>query len=139
MTLNRTLLTASLIGCALVGGCQKPARPIAAQQDAVATNGYPPVTLEAGLRKALVVDYGRIVYDLATETTPTSVQVPVRSEARIEIFVQYQYNWYDDAGRFVRASGWKRERMPSGQERMFTANAIDARSTNWRLEIRSAR
>lgn len=134
------VLANSLLIVALLSGCAStPASPYEAEQDPIADSGYPAVTVEKTLRDGLVVDYERIVFQGPSATTPAQVQVPVRSNTRFTVNVQYQFSWFDESGLHVRDSGWKFVAMPPGQERFFRSNAIDDRSSSYRLEIRSAR
>jgi len=134
------IITITAVSLAIAAGCSAtPARPRAAQQDPLAQEGYPAITVQSSLRDGVVVDYARIVFDEPTSVTPAAVQVPLRSNTRYGLNIQYQFSWYDADGRFVRDSGWKFVRLPSGQERALAANAIDDRSTAYRLEIRPAR
>lgn len=125
---------------ALSYGCAAtPASPNTAQQDPIAEQGYPSITIDHGLQDGVVIDYGRIVFDERTGSTAAAAQVPLRSNTRYDLNIQYQFSWFDDSGRHLRDSGWKFVRLPSGQERFLRANAIDERSNAYRLEIRPAR
>lgn len=126
---------AALLTLLLLAACES--KPIAPRADAV--DPYPAVTVEKSIGRSIVVDYDLIVFDPLQENRPAAVQVPVRSTAKYPINVQYQFTWYDEKGRRVRDSGWKFQNMPTGLQRMFSSNAIDDRSSQWRLEIRSAR
>lgn len=123
--------------CLALGACKSA--PIPAPQDPIPGGQYPAVTLHPGLQEGLVVDYERIIYDAPMETNPASVEVPVRSTAKKPLYTQYMVLWYDDEGRFVRESGWRRQTFPVGIERVLKANAIDDRAEKWRMEIRPAR
>ncbi len=143
MPIKKTMLVTMLFASAatsfsLLGCATTPARPNPAQPDPLAQDGYPAVTVEQSLRKGVVVDYGRIVFDEPTRSTPAVVQVPLRSNTTATLNIQYQFSWFDADGRFVRNGGWKFVSLPRGQERIMQANAIDARSSAYRLEIRSA-
>ena len=131
----------TIISIGLLTGCaaEKPSEPIAAPQDPIRSPYYPSITLEPGLHNVLVVDYERIVFDPATESTPAAVTVPVRSTAAYPINVQYEFSWFDEDGRPVHTSGWRLQNIPTGLERIFTNNAIDPDSSQWRLEIRFSR
>lgn len=129
-----------ILSVILLSGCATtPASPYEAEQDPIADSGYPAIAVEKALRNGLFIDYSRIVFQRPDATTPAQVQVPVRSNTRYPINVQYQFSWFDDNGVHVRDSGWKFIELPRGQERLFRSNAIDGRSTSYRLEIRSAR
>jgi len=131
-----TVAVTMLFVASFISGCQST-EPIAAAPDHI--EGYPLVTLEAGLARALVVGYDRVIYDERTSVTPASVQVPVRSTTLSTFHVQYRFVWFDGKGRLTRESGWRLITMEPRLERVFSANAIDDKAERWRLEIRSAR
>ena len=120
-----------------LSGCEGTRGPASPGQDPAVI--YPAITCDPGLAKFIKVDTNRIVFDARTTERPMAVSVPCRNGADNDIFIQYEFRWFDGGGRDAGTSGWKFETIPAGQERLLAANALDSRAEKWRLEIRSAR
>jgi uncharacterized protein YcfL len=133
-------VASGVLGAVLVGGAGCSNAPFAGQPDNVPTGQYPRVVVEAPLNQFVGVDYNSVVVDQPTSDRPLAVTVPVRSLApERRMNVQYQFTWLDRDGRQVGQSGWRYIVMEPRTQDRFSANAMDTRATDYRLEIRSAR
>jgi uncharacterized protein YcfL len=126
----------SLLFCS---ACDKVKAPPMAMQDPLPSPEYPQVVLEVGIEKALVVDYGQIAESAATASSPLTVATPVRSKTDLEMRIQYEYVWYDDRKVEIGRSGPRFQILEPRRQVQLQANALTARATGWRLEIRAAR
>lgn len=124
----------------LVGGCQPqpPAAPHAGKADLLPVEAYPRIVVERDLRKFLI--FGDPVLEVASETRPMSVTVPVRTNSdRQAAYVQYQYFFVDADGRTLSESGWRFQHLPPRWRRDLTATALDTNAVDFRLEVILAR
>lgn len=132
-----------LISAVLLGGMpgcaqDKVRGPSTANIDQLAPENYPKLVIEEpALAKVMAVTPARVVVDRPADR-PMSVTVPVRSIADNTMRVQYRYIWFDDKGREVRTGEWRREVFAPRVERQLQGAAVDMKSTDWRLEVRSA-
>jgi Protein of unknown function (DUF1425) len=128
------------VASSIVGCVSDPMRaPPTGRQDPFPGREYPRVAIEQPLNQYLVPDYDRIVVDSPSPDRPMRVQVPVRSQSDSSMYVQYQFQWYDAEGRHIRDSGWKSVNIDPRLQVQLAANALDSKSADWRLEVRSAR
>lgn len=125
--------------CGMPGCAQDKVRgPSTANIDQLAPENYPKLVIEEpALAKVMAVTPARVVVDRPADR-PMSVTVPVRSIADNTMRVQYRYIWFDDKGREVRTGEWRREVFAPRVERQLQGAAVDMKSTDWRLEVRSA-
>lgn len=133
-------LCATVVVGLAVAGCNDPQKKTPGmREDPQASAAYPVVSVEAGLKRYLGVDSERVVVDPADESRPMKVTVPVRSLADNQMSVQYEFTWFDEAGRELGRSGWQFLALEPRVQRSFSANSLTTRAKGWRLEVRSAR
>ncbi len=139
--MNRALLLPALASSLLVGtltGCDTVRPPSSAKIDQLLPEQYPKLVIEdPGLAKLLAVTPGKVVVD-RTPDRPISVSVPIRSLADNTMRVQYRYLWLDEKGREIRRGEWIRDSFAPRIERQLQGSAVDMKSVDWRLEVRSA-
>lgn len=129
------LSTACLAGLTACDTVRAPAGP---GLDQLPTENYPKVYINPPtLAKVMVITPGTVVVDTPADR-PMSVTVPLRSIADNSMRVQYRFLWFDDKGRPVREGEWIAEMFAPRVERRLQGNAIDLKSRDWRLEVRSA-
>jgi uncharacterized protein YcfL len=142
----RSRVSTAFIGVAvLIGpmlcGCQQDQMkgPPGAQQDPFPGANYPRVAVEGQMQKWVAADYERVIVTDPTPDSPLRVDVPLRSLADLEMYAQYQFQWFDAQGRKVGESGWKSVTLEPRLQSILSANATTSKATDWRLELRSAR
>ncbi len=141
MSAKRSILTiASLAATIALGACQsKPVGVSPGAGDPVAAGDYPHVSVEPALSKFIAVSYDAIVATPPTGSTPLTVQVPIRSTAGNQYLIQHRFTWYDGNGLQTGQTAWTMLAMEPAMRRTIRANANDAMSERWLLEIRSSR
>lgn len=121
-------------GGAALTGCDTTAAPYGGRLDPV--QPYPKVTVAPAL-------YEFVAFTEPTVTpgagdTPLSVVTPCRSTQDGITRVQYQYEWFDEAGRPVGESGWKYKVIPARAQVFLESNALTTTAKDWRLTVRPA-
>ena len=141
MNCSRPVLASILVALTSLSitGCnQRRTEPLA--QPAVDLYQYPQIALAPELTGWVAVA-APVVSRGTDGREPLHVSVPVRTLAKDQTMrIDYQFTFLDSLGRPVAPQpDWRYKRMPARAQRFFEANALDARATDWRLEIRSAR
>ncbi len=122
-----------------VAGCNRPLlqKPGEVQGDPIAIDNYPNVVAEGDLDKWLVVS--RAIAESAQDK-PLRVTVPIRNGSKVELSVQYRFEFLDATGRPLDTTPrWQYMRMPVATQVFFQGAALDTTATDWRLIIRPAR
>jgi uncharacterized protein YcfL len=136
-----TVMTVSLaLGCAMfAGGCDTVHAPSTPTLDKLPAQAYPKVAvLDGELARALAIDPSMVVVTPTDGNNPMSVSVPIRSLVDNTMRMEHCFIWFDAQGREVRRTVWKRQDIDPRVQIKLQSNAIDTRSVDWRLEIRSA-
>jgi len=135
------LLAGLLAGAAAgAGGCaQDPVKaPPPGRLDLLPARAYPQNVAVDGLDVGLV--FGAPVVDAPTDNRPLRVSQPVRNVADYPLNIQYQFEFFDDQHRPLRAaSGWRFMNLDPRVEKFLEANALETEAVDWRLTVRSAR
>lgn len=136
-------LGSGLGACAPKDTVKAPAVPA---RDALEAHTYPQVAMSPELAGWMAVDRpivtrGEAAGAAVDPDRPLHVVVPVRTLTdRETIRVQYRFQFFDGKGRpLAPQPDWEYRRMASRTQQFFEANAMDARATDWRLELRAAR
>lgn len=134
------LVPSLLLGAALVGsGCDTVRAPSTPTLDQLPAQSYPKVAvLDGYLAKSLAIDPTMVVVTPSDGSNPMSVSVPIRSLVDNTMRMEHSFIWFDVQGREVRRTVWKRQDVDPRVQIKLQSNAIDTRSVDWRLEIRSA-
>lgn len=126
---------------ALLAGCQKDLvkAPPAGQDDMLHVNAYPRIVAAEGLG-----DWLRFSPAIITATDgqrPMHIVIPLRSVYdKYPLDVQYQFEFFDEAGRSTGASpGWIFLHLEPRLQSQIEASALDANAKDWRLTLRAAR
>ncbi len=149
MTTTRTTLALTLTALlVIVTGCDTTRPPSGAKYDPVRIEEYPQVELDTRLHDALVMD--RPVVDPATHDRPMKVNVPIRSFVDKPLNIQYQFTFFDEAGRPMRdgGRGWRFIHVAPRSQVFMKANSLETfteqaatrgeNPSSWRLIIRPA-
>ena len=118
----------------LVGGCDTTAAPFGGRIDPA--QPYPKVSVAPPLYELVAFSEPKVTPGTADQ--PLHVVTPCRSTQDGLTRVQYQYEWFDEAGRPIDASGWKHSIIPARTQVFLEANALSTRAKDWRLTVRPA-
>ena len=121
-----------------LGSCQQDRikAPYRGQLDLMPLVDYPQIAVQGGLHEALW--FGQPDVDLATDVSPMSVRVPVRSiHDRYGLNIQYRFDFYDQNMRPLSNAGWRFTHLRPRVGETLEANALHINATKFRLEVRS--
>lgn len=122
-----------LMAAALVG-CDTTARPYSGRLDPA--QPYPKVSVAPNLNN--FVAFTEPTVTPGAGDVPLQVVTPCRSTQDGITRVQYQYEWFDAAGRPAGESGWKYKVIPARTQVFLEANALSTDAKDWRLTVRPA-
>jgi hypothetical protein len=135
MTLTAACLAALGAGLgATLAGCDTTAAPYAGRLDPA--QPYPKVSVAPALNQ--FVAFTEPIVTPGVGDKPLAVVTPCRSTQDGITRVQYQYEWFDEAGRPVGESGWKYVVIPARTQVFLEANALTTKAKDWRLTVRPA-
>jgi hypothetical protein len=122
------------MGIAIAAGCDTTAPPFGGRLDPA--QPYPKVSVAPPI-------YEFVAFEEPTVTpgegqTPLHVVTPCRSTQDGATRVQYQYEWFDEVGRPLDASGWKYVIIPARAQVFLESNALTTKAKDWRLTVRPA-
>lgn len=115
-------------------GCDTTAAPFGGRLDPA--QPYPKVSVAPGLYD--FVAFTEPIVTPAQGSSPLHVVTPCRSTQDGITRVQYQYEWFDEAGRPSGESGWKYVVLPARTQVFLQANALSSAAKDWRLTVRPA-
>ncbi|MDQ7013938.1 MAG: DUF1425 domain-containing protein [Planctomycetota bacterium] len=115
-------------------GCDTTAAPYSGRLDPA--QPYPKVSVAPGLYK--LVAFTEPTVTQGTGSNPLQVVTPCRSTQDGITRVQYQYEWFDQAGRPIGESGWKYVVIPARTQVFLESNALSTTAKDWRLTVRPA-
>lgn len=133
-------LTAAAAALALAGvalglaGCDTTAAPFPGRVDPA--QPYPKITPAPALNE--LIAFSEPVVTPGIGQRPLAVVTPCRSTQDGVTRVQYQYEWFDQAGRPVGESGWKYVVIPARTQVFLESNALSSDAVDWRLTVRPA-
>lgn len=130
-------VVAGAIGVTMIGlasGCDTTAKPYGGRLDPA--QPYPKVSVAPPIYELVAFEEPRVTPGEGDR--PLYVVTPCRSTQDGTTRVQYQYEWFDDAGRPLDASGWKYVIIPARTQVFLEANALSSRAKDWRLTVRPA-
>ncbi len=119
---------------ATLAGCDTTAAPYAGRLDPV--QPYPKVSVAPPLFEFVAFTEPTVTPGVGDK--PLAVVTPCRSTQDGVTRVQYQYEWFDDAGRPVGESGWKYVVISPRAQVFLEANALTTKAKDWRLTVRPA-
>jgi hypothetical protein len=138
MNTTRLLAAAAATGVALgalgLAGCDTTAAPFPGRVDPA--QPYPKVSVAPGLGQFIAFTEPTVTPGEGDR--PLHVVTPCRSTQDGITRVQYQYEWFDEAGRPAGASGWKYVVIPARAQVFLEANALSTNARDWRLTVRPA-
>ena len=117
-----------------LAGCDTTRAPSAGRLDPLPQ--YPKVTIARTLNDLVVFSEPIVTNDPAVG--PLHVVTPCRSVQDGTTRVQYQYEWFDEAGRPLEPSGWKYLVVPPRQQVFMESNSLSSRAKDWRLTVKVA-
>ena len=133
MTLAALSLCAG--GAALsMNGCDTTAAPFGGRLDPA--QPYPKISNSPTLAKLIVFSEPTVTPGVGGN--PLQVVTPCRSTQDGTTRVQYQYEWFDEAGRPAGESGWKYVVIPARAQVFLESNALSTTAKDWRLTVRPA-
>ena len=115
-------------------GCDTTAAPFGGRVDPA--QPYPKVSKAPVL--ANLIAFTEPTVTPGVGSTPLHVVTPCRSTQDGTTRVQYQYEWFDEAGRPAGESGWKYVVIPARTQVFLEANALSTTAKDWRLTVRPA-
>ena len=136
MSMRRTIVSV-MTGVVIAGalaGCDTTAKPFGGRLDPA--QPYPKVSTAPSLSK--FVAFTEPTVTPGGGSSPLAVVTPCRSTQDGTTRVQYQYEWFDEAGRPVGESGWKYVVIPARQQVFLEGNALSTTAKDWRLTVRPA-
>jgi len=127
-----------LMSASILAGCHRDnvKAPIGAGPDTVRRDQWAQIELEPALAGYVVANQ-----PIVENGDVMKVQVPVRllSDQGEFARVQYQYTFFDEAGRTLRDQmGWQYVRLEPRTPTFLSGNSTD-RAHDWRLVIRMSR
>lgn len=135
--MNRPLL-ATACAAALLSACATDPAPSPGAPDPSLPNNNPQISvLDPNLQRG--IGFGQTVV-IPSGATPMKVQVEMRNLSNYEYLVDYRYLFYDAQGiQLEPAMSWRQVSLLPKQLQMISANALDTKAVNWRLEVKWAR
>lgn len=135
------ILTAAVAAAALQGCASPPPHrpPPGSVEDPVPLALYPNINVHRPLTPYILVADPIVERDRAGTLR---VDVPIRANTRPheDLNVQYRFQFLDDRGRPLPPEPeWAYVRLDPTIQAFVSANAMDSRAVDWRLEIRPAR
>lgn len=133
---------ATLAGVAVLQGCNQTPRyrpPPGSLEEPLPQNQYPNINVHQPLTPFILVSDPIVTRDAAGTLR---VDVPIRANTRPneDMNVQYRFQFLDDRGRLMEPEpAWQYIRMEPAIQVFVSANAMDRRASDWRLEIKPAR
>lgn len=115
-------------------GCDTTAKPFGGRLDPA--QPYPKVSVAQPLYE--LVAFSEPTVTPGEGERPLHVVTPCRSTQDGVTRVQYQYEWFDEAGRPLDAGGWKYTVIPPRTQVFLEGNALSSRAKDWRLTVRPA-
>lgn len=137
---TRTMLGATALALLTAGtaatltGCDTTAAPYGGRLDPV--QPYPKISQSPVLYELIAFSEPVVTPGMADR--PLQVSTPCRSTQDGITRVQYQYEWFDEAGRPTGESGWKYVVIPARTQVFMEANALTTTAKDWRLTVRPA-
>jgi uncharacterized protein YcfL len=131
------LVSAALLAAAALGtapGCDTTAKPFGGRLDPA--QPYPKVSVSQPLYE--LVAFTEPTVTPGEGSRPLHVVTPCRSTQDGTTRIQYQYEWFDEGGRPLDASGWKYVIIPPRTQVFLEANALSTQAKDWRLTVRPA-
>jgi hypothetical protein len=115
-------------------GCDTTAAPFSGRLDPA--QPYPKVSVAPRLNNFVAFTEPTVTPGVGD--VPLQVVTPCRSTQDGITRVQYQYEWFDVAGRPAGESGWKYVVIPARTQVFMEANALSTNAKDWRLTVRPA-
>lgn len=131
---GRCAATLLVAGLTLAPGCDKTARPYGGRLDPA--QPYPKVSVAPPIYELVAFEEPRVTPGEGER--PLHVVTPCRSTQDGTTRVQYQYEWFDEVGRPLDASGWKYVIIPPRTQVFLESNALTSKAKDWRLTVRPA-
>ena len=141
-TPTRLLLSAVALAALGLAACnQTPAYrpPPGSLEEPLPQNQYPNINVHQPLTRYILVADPVVSRD---SMGTLRVDVPIRANVRPneDLNVQYRFQFLDEMGRLLEPEpAWQYIRLEPTIQAFVSANAMDARATDWRLEIKPAR
>ena len=134
-----SIVGCSIIGLAMLAGCDDVHAPHATGQDKLAPGQYPKnVAVDWQLGTSIVA--GNTSVNEGSKDQPMSVSQPVRNIKDFPLNIQYQFTFLDSAGRPLEGTGgWKYVTLEPRVERFLQGAALDTNAVDWRLTVRPAK
>ncbi|MCA9273406.1 MAG: DUF1425 domain-containing protein [Phycisphaerales bacterium] len=141
MTRSTTVLLLLACGAALTACNQTPRYrpPPGSLEDPLPVANYPNINVHRPLTQyILVADPIATRDDLGTLRIDTPIRANVRPNEDLNL--QYKYQFLDAQGRVLQPEpAWQYIRVAPTIQYYLTANSMDDRAADWRLEIMPAR
>ncbi|MCC7388276.1 MAG: DUF1425 domain-containing protein [Phycisphaerales bacterium] len=118
----------------ILAGCDTTAAPYGGRLDPV--QPYPKISQPQGLYELIAFSEPTVTPGVGDQ--PLHVVTACRSTQDGITRVQYQYEWFDEAGRPAGESGWKYVVIPARTQVFMEANALTTKAKDWRLTVRPA-
>lgn len=136
--LKRSLLM-TMMGLAMIAGCDEVHAPRAIGADKLAPGQYPRnVAVDEHLNEALVA--GATIVNDGSKDQPMSVSQPVRNIKDFPLNIQYQFTFLDTSGKPIEGGGgWRYVTLEPRVERFLQGAALDTSAVDWRLTVRAAK
>lgn len=134
MTTLTVLAVAALAAGIPLAGCDTTAAPFGGRVDPA--QPYPKVSVTGNLTQ--LVAFTEPTVTPGEGSRPLHVVTPLRSTQDGITRLQYQYEWFDAAGRPLDASGWKYVVVPARSQVFLESNALSTTAKDWRLSVRPA-
>lgn len=134
MKIRCALAAVLALTAASMVGCDTTAKPYGGRLDPV--QSYPKVSVTPSLNKFVAFTEPTVTPGVGD--MPLQVVTPCRSTQDGVTRIQYQYEWFDAAGRPAGESGWKYTVIPARTQVFLEANALSTNAKDWRLTVRPA-
>lgn len=138
--MNTRTLSIAVLGLVCAGaaatltGCDTTAAPYGGRLDPA--QPYPKVSNSPSLKNFIA--FSEPTVTPGAGASPMHVVTPCRSTQDGTTRVQYQYEWFDEAGRPSGESGWRYVVIPPRTQVFLEANALSTTAKDWRLTVRPA-
>jgi uncharacterized protein YcfL len=136
--MTRSTPAALCVAAALLAACATDPGTSPGAADPALPNNNPQITvLDPNLQRG--IGFGQSVV-VPAGAGPMRVQVEMRNLSNYEYLVDYRYLFYDAQGlQLEPAMSWRQVSLLPKQLQMISANALDTKAVNWRLEVKWAR